>query len=294
VTALVDLALEAGAPDNVTAVVADVVDADGDEVAREAALSTPVVVGAAGERRNRDALPGLQFPDDVLPDGDQAPGPAPGPDVQQTPGAPEADRPGPAPDGSIGAAVESGEIPVGARATAPGVQVAELELAPGGSGDGQAEDASGGATAAGPGFVRRHAGALAAGAVVAAGLLIGILGFAWWLGSQWYVGVQAGYVTVFQGIPQGLVGVPLSRPTAQTALVAATLPAYDQQQLALTIEAATEADATRIVADLEAKAAACAAVPTPLGCPASTDPRTGGATATPSASPVAATPVAAP
>jgi protein phosphatase len=59
VTALVDAALEAGAPDNVTCVVADVVAAD---AAREA--EAPVVVGAAGEPRNRERLPGFAFPAD--------------------------------------------------------------------------------------------------------------------------------------------------------------------------------------------------------------------------------------
>ncbi|MGD9956818.1 MAG: PP2C family serine/threonine-protein phosphatase [Candidatus Nanopelagicales bacterium] len=61
VTALVDAALEAGAPDNVTCVVADVVAADPDtDVEHDA----PVVVGAAGEPRNRERLPDLTFPAD--------------------------------------------------------------------------------------------------------------------------------------------------------------------------------------------------------------------------------------
>lgn len=64
VTALVDAALEAGAPDNVTCVVADVVETEG-----EPTHDSPVVVGAAGERRNRDRLPGLSFPADSQPDG---------------------------------------------------------------------------------------------------------------------------------------------------------------------------------------------------------------------------------
>ena len=62
VTALVDAALEAGAPDNVTCVVADVVQID------EAAANdheAPVVVGAAGEPRNRERLPELTFPADA-------------------------------------------------------------------------------------------------------------------------------------------------------------------------------------------------------------------------------------
>ncbi|HSN06723.1 MAG TPA: serine/threonine-protein phosphatase, partial [Candidatus Angelobacter sp.] len=60
VTALVEAALEVGAPDNVTCVVADVVPVD--EV-RDA--ETPVVVGAAGEPRNRERLPGFEFPADA-------------------------------------------------------------------------------------------------------------------------------------------------------------------------------------------------------------------------------------
>ncbi len=59
VTALVDAALEAGAPDNVTCVVADVVAVDAAHVAE-----APVVVGAAGEPRNRERLPGFAFPAD--------------------------------------------------------------------------------------------------------------------------------------------------------------------------------------------------------------------------------------
>jgi len=59
VTALVDAALAAGAPDNVTCVVADVVHVDEAQTAQP-----PVVVGAAGEPRNREQLPEFSFPAD--------------------------------------------------------------------------------------------------------------------------------------------------------------------------------------------------------------------------------------
>lgn len=62
VTALVDAALEAGAPDNVTVVIADVIN----DLASP--LGAPVVVGAAGEPRNRARLPGMEFPVDEQPD----------------------------------------------------------------------------------------------------------------------------------------------------------------------------------------------------------------------------------
>ncbi len=60
VTALVEAALAVGAPDNVTCIVADVVEVD---EARPA--EAPVVVGAAGEQRNRERLPGFSFPADA-------------------------------------------------------------------------------------------------------------------------------------------------------------------------------------------------------------------------------------
>ena len=67
VTRLVDLALEGGAPDNVTVVVAEVVSApdDGASVTGDA---MPVVVGAAGESRNRRRLPNVPWPIDEQPD----------------------------------------------------------------------------------------------------------------------------------------------------------------------------------------------------------------------------------
>ena len=66
VGALVDGALAAGAPDNVTALVADVLEVpdSGENVER-----SPIVVGAASEQDNRDRLPSVQFPNDAEPTG---------------------------------------------------------------------------------------------------------------------------------------------------------------------------------------------------------------------------------
>ena len=71
VTALVEAAIERGAPDNVTCVVADV--AQVDEVPGG---NRPVVVGAAAEPRTRSRLPGVDFPQDAQLD--QSPGRRPG------------------------------------------------------------------------------------------------------------------------------------------------------------------------------------------------------------------------
>lgn len=74
VTRLVDTALERGAPDNVTVVVADVVEGDDEPMG-----GAPVVVGAAGEPRVRKRLPRVRFPQDHQRDPDRADTTAPQP-----------------------------------------------------------------------------------------------------------------------------------------------------------------------------------------------------------------------
>jgi protein phosphatase len=134
------------------------------------------------------------------------------------------------------------------------------------------------------GWLRRHWRAVTAAAAVAGVLLVGAMGFLWWLSSQWFVGPNAGYVAIYQGIPQQVAGVPLNRVVTRTALPVAALPYYDQAQLAGTLDAATEAEAQRIVTDLEAKSASCTSGQAPLGCPV-VGPGTGSGTTLPSASP---------
>jgi protein phosphatase len=278
VTELVELALAAGAPDNVTAVIADVIEVDDDAGDLESALGLPVVVGAAGDRRNRAALPGLLFPDDVGPgDGADPTGSSGGPAVagglaarsharsragdddlpdqgtdtsDGTTGPDPAGPAGDAPPGSIGAAVEAGDLPVGGPAPAPASVAAAV-----------------GAEQPGPGWLRRHWRGALAGVVVVGVLLVGALGFVWWLSSQWFVGPSGAYVAIYQGIPQEVAGVPLNRVVTRTALPVATLPYYDQAQLEGTLDAGTRGEALRIVTDLEAKSAACSAQQAPLGCP---------------------------
>ena len=58
VTELIDSALAAGAPDNVTVIVADVV--------TDALEVDPVVIGAAAESHNQDRLPEVEFPEEKI------------------------------------------------------------------------------------------------------------------------------------------------------------------------------------------------------------------------------------
>lgn len=61
VARLVDLALDRGAPDNVTVIVAEVIDSENEK------SSAPIVVGAAAMKDNRDSLASLNFPQDQMP-----------------------------------------------------------------------------------------------------------------------------------------------------------------------------------------------------------------------------------
>ena len=62
VTELIDSALAAGAPDNVTVVVADVI---------ESSLEVdPVVIGAAADSHNQDRLPSVEFPEEQIEETD--------------------------------------------------------------------------------------------------------------------------------------------------------------------------------------------------------------------------------
>ncbi len=281
VTALVDLALEAGAPDNVTAVVADVVEID-DEAALEATVGIPVVVGAAGEKRNRAALPGLRFPDDVGHDSESTDPEAPvvGPAVaggliaRGNSGAAPPDGPGPSHPGPepVGAVETPGTADSPTDSAAAGSAVAtDVATAVPGADDGAATgDGALQSTQVAPqaeSWARRHWRGLAAVTLAGMTAAVGVLGFVWWLSSQWFVGVEAGYVAVYQGVPQSVVGVELNRVSARTALQVDQLPYYDQAQLAGTIDAPTRSEADRIVADLAANAAECASDPAPLGCP---------------------------
>mgnify|MGYP003606994368 CR=1 FL=1 len=196
VTALVDAAIERGAPDNVTCVVADVA-----EVAEAPAAPRPVVVGAAAEPRTRSQLPGVDFPQDSH---------------------------------------------LEPSATAPTDQMPEPVA---------------------PRRRRRRWPAI----VTALVLLAVMIGGAWlWVGRQYYVGSDNGFVSVYQGIPQTVGSIPLSSVVETTAIPTVQLPVYAQELVTATIAASSRADATRIVAILDEQAATCRTKPKTEGCPGAT------------------------
>lgn len=240
VTRLVDLALERGAPDNVTVVVADVVDVVGgsEDAASDRSTLAPVVVGAAGEPRVRLRLPGVRFPDDAQPDPDRPDAPAP-----FVGGPPTAPQP-----------LIDAEIIVPAAETAR--RNAARDLA-------RSQDRRR--------LVRMWAWIGGAVAFVLLVLVAMLIAATSWLGSQWYVGVNegSGTVAVFRGVPQSLFGFPLSSLVSDSQLPVGSLSYQYQSMLGDTISAPDEAGTQIILEALAADAAQCAVIDPAAGCPGS-------------------------
>ncbi|MFM8774611.1 MAG: PP2C family protein-serine/threonine phosphatase [Actinomycetota bacterium] len=222
VIALVDLALARGAPDNVTVVVADVL-----EVTELAAAGEPVVVGAAGEPRVRARLPRVHFPKDAQVDPDAPDRPA------RVDGPPTSEMP----------RINAGAPPSN-RSTGGGGRRRIWTIV-----------------------------AIAAAAVIVAIAAVAIAGTAW-VRAQWYVGQSGGFVTIYQGVSGSVLGIPMQTTVQVSDLAVGTLPLFDAGLVADGLVADSEADAQRIVNDLRLRAAACAVVPTPTGCPAPVVPVT--------------------
>jgi serine/threonine protein phosphatase PrpC len=126
------------------------------------------------------------------------------------------------------------------------------------------------------GLSRRRLWLLVAGLVVAA-LLVGL---AVTLNVSYYVGVDDGYVSVFQGLPYGIGGLDLSRVYLRTNTHATTVASEDQRLLTQRTVTSKD-DALRTVESLRT------ATPTPSPgttlTPSSSPSPTGRSSATPSA-----------
>jgi serine/threonine protein phosphatase PrpC len=217
---LVSEALAEGGIDNITVIVADVVDDDGTE--------TPVILGAAGER----------------------------------------------------------DIPVGNGAvrSADGDldEVDDPPVAGGSSSDDESRY-----TPRAPGrrrLVRPLIGLLVLLLVVGAGL-----GAAYaWTRTQFYVGAAGDQVAIYQGLADGIPGVPLSRVYKVETLAVSSLPPYYAARVRSNIEVPDLAGAEATVAELRAAVDRCATEGTPRPTPTPTPtprptPAPSGPTATASA-----------
>ncbi len=102
----------------------------------------------------------------------------------------------------------------------------------------------------GPGKARRWLKlllGLATLVVVLGGLWTGAR---WVQESSWYVGVEDGNVAVFQGLPEGLAGIKMSKLVNRESIVVDQLPERKRKELAKGIRAADRRDADRIVENL--------------------------------------------
>ncbi|MFM2438978.1 MAG: PP2C-family Ser/Thr phosphatase, partial [Actinomycetota bacterium] len=257
VDALVEEALAHGAPDNVTVVVADVIEVD---PADAASHPRPTVVGAAFEQRNRERLPEVAFPADRQPE-------------------------------LLGAG-ESPTVAADGLALPPrNAPLGTMPQAPAESGDDSGGRRSGPRHAAPSRSLWPRLAAVAAILAVALGAFLG-----WqWMRGQYFVGDLNGNVAVFQGIPLGFGDHGFSTVEQESATKTAALPEYERSRVDQTIPAATAAEALSIMNKLEAAAQSCASAKPPTGCPQQPTPSASPSAsppATASATPATSSPAA--
>ncbi|MEU9676149.1 MULTISPECIES: PP2C family protein-serine/threonine phosphatase [Streptomyces] len=215
---LIQLALRGGGPDNITCIVADVLDVDNNDTLAGQLNDTPVVVGAVAENQAQ------------LGDGG----------AMQTPAGRAAGlgRPVPPPSGGFG--------PPGSGDTGYGGM-------PEGSYDSYTDDdfvkPRGGRR-----WLKRSVYIVLALAVIGGGLYGGYR----WTQTQYYVGAKDGHVALFQGISQDLAWVSLSKVEKNHPEIELKyLPPYQRKQVESTIAEGNITDAREKIAELAAQASAC-------------------------------------
>ncbi|MFD6660596.1 MULTISPECIES: PP2C family serine/threonine-protein phosphatase [unclassified Streptomyces] len=215
---LIQLALRGGGPDNITCIVADVLDVDNNDTLAGQLNDTPVVVGAVAENQAQ------------LGDGG----------AMQTPAGRAAGlgRPVPPPSGGFG--------PPGSGDTGYGGM-------PDGSYDSYTDDdfvkPHGGRK-----WLKRSVYIVLALAVIGGGLYGGYR----WTQTQYYVGAKDENVALFQGISQDLAWVSLSKVEKNHPEIELKyLPPYQRKQVESTIAEGNITDAREKIAELAAQASAC-------------------------------------
>ncbi len=260
---LVDLALRAGGPDNITCVMADVVDDRSSGTPRP-----PSVVGAAAVDRSRDGEKDASTaatraaalihssPTQPIP---TSAGGAPGQGENAAPTST-----GPGGGTSAGPAAAPARGPGGAQRTAVGDPGARRSTEPAAA---QQEE-----PALRPRGRRRgrRSGARWLVALVVAVVVLGggTLAVRAWLDRQYFVGAAGGDVAIYTGLPQDVGPVTLSQVVQRSSTAVVDLPPIYRQRVQESISARDLRDARRIVADLEDSGAAAAPPEEPAPAPA--------------------------
>ncbi|WP_212912875.1 Stp1/IreP family PP2C-type Ser/Thr phosphatase [Streptomyces sp. TS71-3] len=215
---LIQLALRGGGPDNITVIVADVLDIDSGDTLAEHLSDAPLVVGAVAENQHQ------------LHDGGAMETPAgraaglgravPGQGGQGQFGPPGSGEAGYAPEGGFGP--YSDEDFIKARGRHP--------------------------------WLKRSAYIVLALAVVGGGLYGGYR----WTQTQYYVGTKGEHVALYRGISQDLAWVNLSKvETDHPEIELKYLPPYQRKQVQATITEDGRTQATTKIDELAVQASAC-------------------------------------
>ncbi|MCX4455410.1 Stp1/IreP family PP2C-type Ser/Thr phosphatase [Streptomyces sp. NBC_01728] len=216
---LIELALRGGGPDNITVIIADVLDIDSGDTLAVQLSDTPVVVGAVAENQH-------QLHDNG---------------AMQTPAgrASSLGRPVPGQGGG-------GEFgPPGSGDTTDYVPA-------GGFGDYSDEDFV--KPRPGRRWLKRSFYSVLALAVIGGGLYGGYR----WTQTQYYVGIQDEHVALYRGISQDLAWVSLSKVEKDHPEIELKyLPPYQQKQIKATIAEGGLKNAQQKISELATQASAC-------------------------------------
>ncbi|SEG43342.1 protein phosphatase [Actinacidiphila yanglinensis] len=219
---LIQLALRGGGPDNITCIVADVLDTDDGDAQAARFNDTPVVVGAVAEHQSQPHDPRhLDTPAGRASELGRTPHQA-GPSGAFGPPGSGDPVPGGPPLGSFGAYDDADLDKPGTRK-----------------------------------WPKRTLITLVVLAVVAGGLY----GAYAWTQTQYYVGSKGDHVAVYQGIDQKLVGVSLSKVHHdRTDIPLKYLPSYQRKQVQDTIATSSLGQANDKADELAQQAGVCAKV----------------------------------
>ncbi|MFJ7195890.1 MULTISPECIES: Stp1/IreP family PP2C-type Ser/Thr phosphatase [unclassified Streptomyces] len=221
---LIQLALRGGGPDNITCIVADVLDVDSNDTLAAQFNDTPVIVGAVAENQAAQ----MSAAESTA--------------AMQTPAGRAAGlgRPVPPPAGGFG--------PPGS-----GDDVGGYGATPDGSFDSYTDDdfvKPGG----GRKWLKRSLYSVLALAVIGGGLYGGYR----WTQNQFYVGAKNEHVALFRGISQDLAWVSLSKVEKDHPEIELKyLPAYQRKQVEATIAEGDIAAAREKIGELSVQASAC-------------------------------------
>lgn len=219
---LIQLALRGGGPDNITCIVADVLDTDDGDTLASQLNDTPVVVGAVAENQ----LPLSDARHLQTPAGRAA-------ELGRTPQSG-------APSGAFG--------PPGSGGAVPGAAGGPL----GSFGEHEGADS---AKPARRSWVKRTVVGVVALAVLAGG---GFYFLYSWAQTQYYVGVHGDHVAVYRGIDQKLAWISLSKlHTDRDDIKLQYLPQFEQKQLRSTIAFDSLKQANERVTQLSEQAVVC-------------------------------------